>query len=86
MVECDACGVCPIRGVRYQSAVIPDYDLCGTCLQQNKSPGAAPFLPSQAAQAASVQDAVVSWIWDYFSAGCPSTAAGAQVAAAGTQG
>ena len=30
-VECDGCGQCPIRGDRYRSDVLPDYDLCAAC-------------------------------------------------------
>ena len=30
-VQCDACGVVPIVGVRYKSTSRADYDLCETC-------------------------------------------------------
>jgi len=30
-VECDACGECPIKGIRYKCAVRKDYDLCAKC-------------------------------------------------------
>jgi hypothetical protein len=30
-IECDVCGMCPIKGIRYKSAVLPDYDLCQNC-------------------------------------------------------
>lgn len=30
-VECDVCGVCPIKGIRYKCSVRQDYDLCEKC-------------------------------------------------------
>lgn len=30
-VQCDSCGMLPIRGARYRSHVLPDYDVCGQC-------------------------------------------------------
>ncbi|KAK9816663.1 hypothetical protein WJX72_003439 [[Myrmecia] bisecta] len=62
--ECDACGAFPIRGSRYTSSVLPDYDLCEACWRLNRSPGAAPFL--EVAQAAPISEAILSWVWAYF--------------------
>ena len=41
-VQCDACGVVPIVGVRYKSASRADYDLCETCHGAGRAAGAAP--------------------------------------------
>jgi hypothetical protein len=30
-VECDLCGVCPIRGVRHRSLARSNFDLCAAC-------------------------------------------------------
>ena len=30
-IQCDGCNVVPIRGIRYKSAVLSDYDLCQEC-------------------------------------------------------
>lgn len=42
-VECDGCGQRPIRGVRYTSQALPDYDLCGTCRGKPGAAAAGPF-------------------------------------------
>ena len=41
-VQCDACGVVPIVGVRYKSASRADYDLCETCHGAGRARGVAP--------------------------------------------
>lgn len=30
-IECDACGKCPIKGIRFKCAIQSDYDLCEDC-------------------------------------------------------
>lgn len=30
-VECDGCGVCPIKGIRYKCSVRKDFDYCSLC-------------------------------------------------------
>jgi uncharacterized CHY-type Zn-finger protein len=30
-VECDGCGIAPIRGIRYKCAVCQDFDYCAHC-------------------------------------------------------
>ena len=43
-VQCDACGVQPITGVRFKSVVEADYDLCETCHGAGgETPPQAPF-------------------------------------------
>ena len=34
-ISCDECGVCPLRGIRYHSRRIIDYDICEDCYQGN---------------------------------------------------
>ena len=41
-VQCDACGVVPIVGVRYKSTSRADYDLCETCHGAGRVRGVAP--------------------------------------------
>jgi len=41
-IECDSCGVCPIKGIRYKCAVRKDYDLCAKCEENLEHP--YPFL------------------------------------------
>jgi len=38
-VECDGCGVNPIKGIRYKCSVHPDYDLCEVCEAKGINPG-----------------------------------------------
>jgi hypothetical protein len=37
-VQCDMCGVTPIRGIRYKCAVCSDYDLCEKCEASGEHP------------------------------------------------
>jgi hypothetical protein len=50
-VICDNCNVSPIIGVRYKSAVVPNYDLCATCESGPSGLDNAPYIkilnPSQ---------------------------------------
>jgi hypothetical protein len=44
-VECDVCGCFPIQNERYKSQVIPNYDVCGQCIENNSeiTAAAGPF-------------------------------------------
>jgi len=52
-IECDGCGVNPIKGIRYQSTFYNDYDICEVCEKKGihkehplikiRRPGQAPF-------------------------------------------
>ena len=37
-ITCDGCGASPIRGVRFQCSLCPDFDLCGACQARNLHP------------------------------------------------
>jgi len=44
-VICDGCGMNPIRGTRYKSSVVEDFDLCDACEEEGKFEDShAPFL------------------------------------------
>ena len=43
-VECDICGMCPIRGSRFKSLSHNNYDLCGTCVQTEGAREQEPFV------------------------------------------
>lgn len=37
-IICDGCEMDPIKGIRYKSAVLPDYDLCEGCESKSEYP------------------------------------------------
>ena len=38
-VQCDGCGTCPVRGPRFKSTAVDNFDLCGTCHARGSSAG-----------------------------------------------
>ncbi|KAG2488418.1 hypothetical protein HYH03_013102 [Edaphochlamys debaryana] len=89
-VECDLCGQCPVRGLRFKSLnpATPNFDLCAACRASGRPEAAAaePFqqlgsaasaaagagagagaaAAAAAAQAAHTHQALVEWVWAYF--------------------
>ena len=79
-VACDGCGQCPIRGDRYKSQSLPDFDLCSACHAQGSWQAQAPFqrmLPGAmqvapgvgqpiARGSGSVAEQLLQWVWRYF--------------------
>eukprot|EP00887_Chlorella_sp_A99_P007524 scaffold2.g7524.t1 len=90
-VQCDGCGVLPILGPRYRSETRHDYDLCAKCHTGQGGAGgpAGPFtrmmvlrhtevaLGGAGAGGNSMQEALVRWIWRYFTDSEKPAAAGA---------
>jgi len=80
-VECDACGVCPIVGMRWQSQILPNFDLCPAChgKPEVRDPS-GPFWsippPNGAATACSVGESLTRWVWRYFQADAANAAPG----------
>ncbi len=79
-VACDGCGSCPIRGDRYKSQSLPDFDLCCACHAKGGWQVQGPFqrmMPGAMRAAAgvaqpitrgsgSVAEQLVLWVWRYF--------------------
>lgn len=49
-IECDGCGVSPIRGPRFKCQVCPDYDLCQACEAKGLHPSNHPMLKMKVPQ------------------------------------
>jgi hypothetical protein len=85
-VECDSCGTKPIVGPRYKSMVLPDYDLCAKC-HQNQGGDGGPVAPFQRMMATAMRNTgggiydygngskqqLLRWIWNYFERHIPSS-------------
>jgi zinc finger-containing ubiquitin peptidase 1 len=85
-VECDSCGIKPIVGLRYKSRVLPNYDLCAKC-HQNQGGDDGPVAPFQRMMATGMRNTgggicdyaddskqqLLRWIWNYFERHIPSS-------------
>ncbi|OQR83778.1 hypothetical protein ACHHYP_14289 [Achlya hypogyna] len=43
-IECDGCGIGPLEGIRYKSAVVDDFDLCSLCEETGSWTSHEPFI------------------------------------------
>jgi len=54
-IQCDGCGIAPIRGIRYKCGVCADFDLCATCEAKDKHPINHPMIKLKVATSLEVQ-------------------------------
>lgn len=79
-IQCDVCGVYPIRGIRFKSKKTTDYDLCSSCMSSDGNPDDYEKLDSTNTNSASKgkevasdedvnHESLVKWVWNYFTGG-----------------
>ncbi|MCO5572892.1 hypothetical protein L7F22_026653 [Adiantum nelumboides] len=82
-VECDGCGVYPIKGVRYKSRKKTNYDLCSSCIVDDDKLDDYERVVSSKSQLSNLEvardedvshEALVKWVWNYFTDGIKDAA------------
>ena len=71
LLQCDGCGVCPIRGPRMCSTTRQNYDLCERCAASPAAAAHAPYARREAPAAvdgSAMAAAMAAWVWRYFTA------------------
>jgi len=71
-VECDGCGMFPVRGPCFSSQLRDNYDLCYECHSKGLARGNDPYCRRQGRLQGADHNApaIMRWVWAYFADGC----------------
>lgn len=88
-IQCDVCGVYPIKGIRFKSKEKANYDLCSLCILNDGKPDdyekldSSNITHSKRKEVASDEEvnheSLVKWVWNYFTGGIKDTVSKASI-------